>query len=513
MGKRRRAKTSRGLHKWLGLVFSLFFILWAVSGIVLNHRSFFSGWDVDRNVIPSDYSYENWNLAAVKGVEKISTDSSLIFGNIGVWLTNNYRNFADYNKGFPGGIDNRKISAVLKSKSGRLYAGTYFGLFEYNHADKAWIKIQLPEAEERIVDIREKADTLVVMTRSFLWFGLVNNSAHDWHKISLPPPEVYNNKVGLFRTLWVIHSGEIYGLPGKLIIDFTGLVFIFLSLTGLVYFFMPGLLKRRKRKGKSVKKHGRFNRWSLKWHNKIGIWLVAILIINTAAGMFLRPPLLIAIANAKVAKIKYSYLDNPNPWFDKLRGIIYDDSLARWIVGTNEGIYYSDDDFQSELKAFDVQPPLSVMGINVFKQLGKGEYLVGSFSGLFRWIPSMHYVENYVTKNTRINYNPSGPPIGQEVVTGYLEDSAGREYFFDYGRGAVPINSMKAFTPMPDKIRNLPMSLWNVMLEVHTARFFKFLFGDFYILFIPLFGIFSLTILITGLVVWLKVYWQRKRRG
>ena len=134
MGKRRRAKTSRGLHKWLGLVFSVFFILWAVSGIVLNHRSFFSSWDVDRKMIPREYSYDNWNLAAARGAENLSRDSSLIFGNIGIWLsTDNYRNFADYNKGFPKGIDNRKVTAVLKSKSGRLYAGTFFGLFAFNH--------------------------------------------------------------------------------------------------------------------------------------------------------------------------------------------------------------------------------------------------------------------------------------------------------------------------------------------------------------------------------------------
>ncbi|MCF8227798.1 MAG: PepSY domain-containing protein [Bacteroidales bacterium] len=514
MKKKRRARISRWLHKWLGLIFSVFFVLWAISGIVLNHRGTFSPLDVNRNVLPSEYAYENWNLAAVRGAEKIGQDSILLYGNIGIWLTDSqFERFESFNHGFPSGVDNKKISKVLMIQSGKLFAGTYFGLYKFDYKNNKWTKIHLPAHEERITDLREKGDSLIVMTRSFLWFGLVNNDCvYDWQQLTLPPPEGYDNKVGLFRTLWVIHSGEIYGLPGKLIIDFVGLVFIFLSITGVVYFFMPYIFRRRRKKNKPIKKHARLNKWSLRWHNKIGIWLVAILIINTLAGMFLRPPLLITIANTKVAKIKYSYLDNPNPWFDKLRSVIYDEALERWIIGTNEGIYFSEDDFSSDLKYFPVQPPVSVMGINVFEQKGTGQYLVGSFSGLFRWIPSMNYVENYVTKSTRIDYNPSGPPLGQQVVAGYLAGSQGREYFFDYDRGAIPISSPEGFTPMPKKVKNQPMSLWNVMLEVHTARFFRFLFGDFYILFIPLFGIFSLSLLITGLVVWLKVYWRRKKK-
>jgi len=154
-------------------------------------------------------------------------------------------------------------------------------------------KIFLPVKEERIVYLAKKGDTLAVMTRSFLLFGLVNTHASNWQQVTLPPPEGFLNQTTLFKTLWVIHSGEIYGIAGKLIIDFAGFVFIFLAITGLIYFFMPGILKKRKRKQKPVKRHARLNPLSLRWHNKVGIWLVAILIINVTAGMFLRPPLLI----------------------------------------------------------------------------------------------------------------------------------------------------------------------------------------------------------------------------
>lgn len=498
-------------HKWPGIIFAAFFIFWALSGIIMNHRETFSFAGVDRSMLPGEYHYNNWNLAAVKAAEKIGTDSNLVFGNIGVWLTDDsFGTFTDFNPGFPEGIDNRKISRVFNTTSGQIYAGTLFGLYRFEEKKSRWIKLDLPVKEKRITDICQKGDSVLVMTRSHLLWSNDDNRP-EFTEITLPAPFGYDNKVGLFKTLWVIHSGEIYGLPGKLIIDFVGFVFIFLTITGLVYFFMPGVFKRRARKGKATVKLARINRWSIKWHNRLGVWLVLILIINTFAGMFLRPPLLISIANARVDKIKYSHLDNPNPWFDNLRALLYDEELKRWILGTKDGLYYSDDDFDEELKPFPNQPPLSVMGINVFEKLAKGEYLVGTFNGLFRWIPESGYIENYITKSTEVQINPSGPPIGAHVVTGYLSDGSGNEYYVDYNRGVIPLQASGPFSAMPEEIRNLPMSLWNVMLEVHTARFFKFMFGNFYILFIPLFGLFSLIILITGLVVWLKLYFKKRK--
>jgi hypothetical protein len=44
--------------------------------------------------------------------------------------------------------------------------------------------------------------------------------------------------------------------------------------------------------------------------------------------MFLRPPLLITIANARVGKIPWSVLDTPNPWEDKLRAVIFDEEIG-----------------------------------------------------------------------------------------------------------------------------------------------------------------------------------------
>jgi len=104
-------KFLRKYHKWLGLLSIVFVILFSFSGIILNHRQLVSNIDIDRSLLADEYQYNNWNNAAVKGTEKISNDSILIYGNIGVWLTDStFSDFKDFNNGFPAGIDNKKIS-------------------------------------------------------------------------------------------------------------------------------------------------------------------------------------------------------------------------------------------------------------------------------------------------------------------------------------------------------------------------------------------------------------------
>ena len=488
-------------HKWLGIILTLFIFIFSVSGIVLNHRQLFSGIDVNRNYLPQEYRYNNWNNAGVKGTEKISKDSILIYGNIGIWLTDSlFFNFTNFNTGFPRGIDNRKISKVFYTNEGNLFAGTLFGLFRFDFEKERWQKINLPIKEQRVTDITEISDTLLVLTRSEL---LKTNDFKNFTVHILPAHKNYDNKVSLFKTLWVIHSGEIWGITGKLIVDFIALIFIFLSITGLIYFIAPSVIKRKKRNNKQFGKIKKLNKWSLKWHNKIGWITVVFLIITTLTGMFLRPPLLIPVANKKVSKIPFSVLSTPNTWHDKLRKIIYEPENNRFIIATNEGIYFSDDNFASNLQRFEVQPPVSIMGVNVFQKMQNGNILVGSFDGLFEWNTKNGEIKNYITKSKYEVPSKRGSPIGNNVITGFSNNYSANELYFDFNSGAVGISG-NSIPKMSETIKNQQMSLWNLALEFHTARMYKFIFGNLYILLIPLFGLSVLFILIFGFIVWFK---------
>ena len=142
-----------------------------------------------------------------------------------------------------------KWPAIIIAFIAMLFAGTHFGLFRRNNKSD-WEKLQLPIKNERITDLTIKADTLIILTRNYL---LKTRNGETFQKIQLPEPINYKRETGLFDTFWQLHSGELFGLTGKLIVDLLGLVTIVLSITGLLHFFFPKIIRRRKRKAQTVK--------------------------------------------------------------------------------------------------------------------------------------------------------------------------------------------------------------------------------------------------------------------
>ena len=234
MKKSRIIKFFKKLHRWPAIVIALFAVLFAVSGIVMNHRQLFSSIDISRKLLPSSYTYKNWNLAAVRGSLDLNQESSLIYGNIGIWETNDdFKSFKSFNQGFPTGIDNKKIYSIIQFQN-ELFAGTQLGLYKRALRNGAWKKVKIPVHEDRIADLEIKGDELLILTRHYL---LSSKNGNDFKQIQLPEPIGYERKAGLFNTLWELHSGELFGLPGKLAVDLLGLVTILLSTTGLLHFF------------------------------------------------------------------------------------------------------------------------------------------------------------------------------------------------------------------------------------------------------------------------------------
>jgi len=500
------------LHRWLGVIAAIFILLFAVSGIVLNHRSFFSGIDVHRKYLPKTYHYNNWNLSAVKSALPIGTDSLLIYGNIGIWLTDStLSNFQPFYKGIGSGADNRRTEAMLQTPGGNILAGTMSGLYVLE--EDTWRLIHLPVNEKRVTGLTSSDRGVKILTRSHMLHLDETETGFLLNEIPLPYPSGFKSETSLFRALWVIHSGKILGTPGKLFVDILGLVMIFLSITGIIWFVAPDLMKKLKNRVQARKRVARVNRFSLKWHNKLGIWLLGFLIILTITGMFLRPPLLIPIVRKTFPAIKFTILDHPNPWYDKLRDIQYDRLTGTYILSTSEGFYLAEPTFSDSLQRIPHQPPISVMGINVFEQPANGVFITGSFSGIHRWVPAGMQVNDYITGRPVAPVRGMANPFGNIPVAGYFDMGNGKEFIFDYNAGIFSLNRDVSIPPMPERIKqDARMPLWNLALEIHTGRFYSFIFGDYYILFIPLAGLVILIILVSGGVLWLKHYKRGKRR-
>lgn len=128
-------KTLRKYHKWPSLIIGFFLLLFAISGIIMNHRNWFSGINFPRGLMPPEYRYKNWNLAAIKGNLELDNGRVLVYGNIGIYSTDSsYQTYSDFNQGLGRGMDNRKVFSLYKSNAGQLYAGTLFGFYRYNQA-------------------------------------------------------------------------------------------------------------------------------------------------------------------------------------------------------------------------------------------------------------------------------------------------------------------------------------------------------------------------------------------
>lgn len=395
---------------------------------------------MSRAWLPAAYRYDNYNNGLVRGSVSLPDSSLLIYGNAGIFRIHG-NEAEDFNAGFPVGVDFRNIRRVAFGADSALYAASRFGLFRLG-SDSIWKQTHIATTEQ-ITDLAVRGDSLLLLTRSE---AFLSRDGANWAKIALPDPPV-RPKRSLFRSIFHVHSGEILGLPGKILVDILGVALIALCLSGYIIPFRR-LMKKR---GKSIV------RFSSTWHRRIGLWSVFVLMFLALTGMMLRPPLLIAIAQLKI--------DQPrdNTWHDALRAVRFDADRGDWLLSTSDGFYSLSPDFATIVKT-DRQPPMSVMGINAFEYDNtRKEWIVGSFSGLYRWNRTTSAVTDYYTGE--IAPEKTGAPFGLAPIAGWFSGPV--QYYSGAESADVP--------PMPATLAGAPMSLYQLALEIHTGRIFTLL--------------------------------------
>lgn len=535
--------TWKKYHRWLGLVLSVFMLVFCVSGIILNHREVFSGCEVSRKWLPASYYIKNFNNGVVKGtvVKKSAAhslssencDSVLAYGCAGVFLTDSrLSTWQDFNAGLPESIDERNVRHVVKAKDGSLWCAALRDVYRYDENSHRWKKVELPGNEERIMDVALAKDsmTVVALTRSrvftivpFVQYGeivKIGKSSSETYRVEskiIPAPKKYEPKTTLFKLVWHLHSGEFFGLPGKLVVDAIALVLIVLSITGILLFILPyGIRRAKKLAAKArMKRLGKQFAWNMKWHNKIGYVTIVLTLWIAITGMCLRPPLMVPLV---LSKLPQAVGEDGNVWQDKLRAIRWDAVQGDWLVSTSEGFLRVDEDFSQAPKMLpdDECPKLSPMGVTVWESDGKGAWIVGSFRGIYRWNPvnhSLNQILDYFTGKPSVE--TSMIPISDNLVCGYSEDFlGGKPLVFDFAKGvedakgqAVALCNDEPKTSrneesMSDLIcETAPMSLWNVALELHVGRCYSPFLGPLSDLFVFLSGLLITLVLLSGYII------------
>ena len=535
--------TWKKYHRWLGLVLSVFMLVFCVSGIILNHREVFSGCEVSRKWLPASYYIKNFNNGVVKGtvVKKSAAhslssencDSVLAYGCAGVFLTDSrLSTWQDFNAGLPESIDERNVRHVVKAKEGSLWCAALRDVYRYDENSHRWKKVELPGNEERIMDVALAKDsmTVVALTRSrvftivpFVQYGeivKIGKSSSETYRVEskiIPAPKKYEPKTTLFKLVWHLHSGEFFGLPGKLVVDAIALVLIVLSITGILLFILPyGIRRAKKLAAKArMKRLGKQFAWNMKWHNKIGYVTIVLTLWIAITGMCLRPPLMVPLV---LSKLPQAVGEDGNVWQDKLRAIRWDAVQGDWLVSTSEGFLRVDEDFSQAPKMLpdDECPKLSPMGVTVWESDGKGGWIVGSFRGIYRWNPVNHSLNQILDYFTgKPSEETSMIPISDNLVCGYSEDFlGGKPLVFDFAKGVEDAKgqAVALCNDEPKKSRNeesmsdlicetAPMSLWNVALELHVGRCYSPFLGPLSDLFVFLSGLLITLVFLSGYII------------
>lgn len=501
------------LHRFLGIPLCFLLIFASFSGILLNHRILLLSVDTPSWLIPSAYTYRNWNNGALRGSLNVDT-LRYYYGATGIYhqpKTGNSAMVEDV-AGIRSGADERRIIAMCLDGEGRLWAASQFRL--YAKDANLWKEQVLPkDTEERFTDLVTHNGEVYALSRSFLYRKQIH-SPDLWERIELIKPDDYTGRLGLFRLMWALHSGEYFGKAGILFVDFIGVIIIILCLTGLLYSQLRLFLKSRRlkvlfsRETKQVATKQLNSQY--KWHERLGrIFFIPTLFI-LISGAFLRPPLMVPLIFAELKPWRISHLYSDNPWHESLRAMRYSPNKGQWILSTSRG-FYTLQTLGSKPERWHVQPPVSPMGINVFEDLGNDRWLIGSFSGLY-------LVDLKPSATHSIVEYPSGKPHRSEDRRGPVSDNpiAGLAYVgaddqpyivsYTYGISRLPSTIGQSIDlgqgnelPQPKSMTMQSMSLWQYALEVHTGRIYGSVIGEWGVfLFIPLLGIASAIVLITG---------------
>lgn len=487
----------------------LFFAWMSVSGVMLNHPELIVNASVPQWLVPKHYHPDNWNRRAMKGIvyPDKSRDTLIAYGYQGIYRsTDRGRSFSPLMEGdFPTASRKKRTNHLFFDREFQLLlAATNDGLLRYDDEQSAWQKVDLPGRTMPIVKILRAEDSLVVIAKSCLYVSPLSSNLRFEKRV--PQRTTEEEYISMIRVFLELHDGSIWGLPGKLLWDVTGIIMLFLCISALYVWYYPKKWKRRykKKKRTAPQAEKKKRHFFFRYHNTLGWYASAILVVIVFTGTFLRPPLMLMIADGKLLKNHYPAIHDSNPWKNKIRNALYDSVDKKIVMDCSDGIWSGSLKSNSFDKA-DMPFQIFAMGATVFDEEQPGTWLIGSFGGLERFIPDKNEVISVVESKAPARTNRPA----RTMVNGYIVAPDGTEYISSHYKGICDKQGNKiteAFI-MPDEIKKqYRMPLWNFLFELHNGRIFKGLLGRFYILVIPIGGIFGLLILLSGIFD----YWYLK---
>ena len=496
-------KTSRWVHKYPGLLLLLFFIWMSISGVLLNHPEMLKNLSVPQWFVPEHYHPDNWNRRTLKGIvySGEGRDTLIAYGNQGIYRsTDKGMQFSSFMAGeFPTAAWKKRTNHLFFNKQPQLLlSATNDGLLTYDFEHSAWQIVTLPDRSVPILKIIRTEDRLVLIAKSCFYVSrLDTNLTFTKH---IPSRTAEDEHVSLIQVFLELHDGSIWGFPGKMLWDVAGVVLLFLCVSAFYIWYYPKKWKWQYKKNNSTAPPGdkKSRHFFFRYHKTLGWYAAVLLLIIFFTGTFLRPPLMIIIAEGKLPEKYYPAIQDSNPWEKKIRNALYDSVNKQIVLDCTDGIWTGS---LTENKPF-IKKSLPVrifaMGATVFEEEKPGTWLIGSFGGLERFNVKEKSITPVLQSKSPVK--PGRP--ASTLVNGRIIAPDSTEYILGHYKGICDTegNRISNAFVMPEQIKKqYRMPFWNFLFELHNGRIFKGVLGSFYILVIPVGGIIGLLILLSGI--------------
>ncbi len=521
---RRLFLVSKWVHLYLGLLVFLYLIIVGATGILLNHPTLLSGLSVPRWMVPPSYRIADWNRSSLKTVVFSEQDPSVGFlaGTEGVWKTTDCGvSFEPMDQGYPDSRAYRRTNHILLHESADgdlLLAGTRNGLFGCSLADERWHPIALGSGLEEVRKILPIEDRVFVFTDSHAYESSAAASVDDlaFRHAHLTRTEGdaarASDRISMVRLMFALHGGELWGLPGRLLIDLVGVILVFLSVSAVYMWYFPRSLRWFSRK-KPQPRQRKTYAWMTKYHLDLGAWVTVFLIVVAGTALFMPPSPLVLLAIRTTMPREYWPGPLPDdPWHEAIGNAAYDAANDEILIEAKKAIWRGPADFSEPFAKDTTRPPASAMGTNVMEVTDDGGLLVGSFSGLFECLPDGETIIDLSTGKPRERGRSRGP-TGQWMAVGYFETPAGERFVATHKQGVIGIGGaeLAGRFEMPEAmIQGYRMPLWSFLFEVHNGRIVRDWIGDSYFLISVLGSLSLLAISFTGFYDWA---YRKLRRG
>jgi len=340
------------MHRWAGLISGVWLAVLGITGFFLDHRDWRWMWQggLSENGVPTQI-VDKSHHGTMRLYQIVEDDHHLSGGHSGLWWKQGEQpwqatRFAD---------DTPQVYSLIHTADHSWWLATDNGVWQSN--DNGITASQFALANHSVTALVQSDANKIwgVVDRSRVFKLDVTNRTVEWIAIASLNQMELPDSIDLSRLVHDVHFGRgIFNAPWSLLLsDLSAIALVVLPLTGLLYWWLPRLWRRKRQQGRSVNKQVKqqWAIWLYRFHAPvIGIVCVVPIIYLSITGIFLDH------STGLRSLMKQTRIDQPllppvyrlSNWDGQIYSLFVDQQNTRhFSLGTRLGLFSTDDSGQN----------------------------------------------------------------------------------------------------------------------------------------------------------------------